>query len=85
MGHQQHGLHPTARITRSRADRGLACARSRLLTAAFAREGLRRGDPGEWHDRMSDTLRRILALVQDGEVRISAHGYDDGGGRHPRA
>lgn len=26
---------------------------------------------------MSDTLRRIVDLVQGGEVRISAHGYDE--------
>jgi len=26
---------------------------------------------------MSDTLRRIADLVQGGEVRISAHGYDE--------
>jgi hypothetical protein len=26
---------------------------------------------------MSDTLRRIVDLVQRGEVRISAHGYDE--------
>lgn len=26
---------------------------------------------------MSDTLRQVIALVQDGHVRISAHGYDE--------
>jgi hypothetical protein len=26
---------------------------------------------------MSDTLRRIVHLVQNGNVRISAHGYDE--------
>ena len=26
---------------------------------------------------MSDTLRRIVELVRDGNVRISVHGYDE--------
>jgi hypothetical protein len=26
---------------------------------------------------MSETLRRVVDLVENGEVRISAHGYDE--------
>jgi len=26
---------------------------------------------------MSDTLRRVVELVQGGEIQISAHGYDE--------
>ena len=44
---------------------------------AFAHEEPSQRRSGPWYHDMSETLRRVVDLVQHGEAEISAHGYDE--------